>query len=381
MAIKVIFPFTCNNEYSNHPPYSLVRQLAGTDLDAKLWVMRRGPNAPGRFVRTPAPGKLVSLVNRINRKVLRHRNLSLEILEARYAAALQPGDAAWVYRGCSLDLMRTLRKRGHPVFLERINTMDHTAKRIIDDAFARAGWPVDYQHDPIPVLALEQAQADAADFIFSPSPAVTESLLERNIAAAKILECSYGWEPERFKSTRRALPKIDGTTVLFVGRIGVRKGAHLLLEAWSRAGLKGRLVLLGPMDDTIAERCAMHLRRDDVIHLPYNPDTAPVYRCADIFILPTLEEGSPLVSYEAIGNGLPVITSAMGAGRIIRHRREGLVVDPHDRAQLIDALRTLADSPDMRRTMAEAGRVRATEFTWDKVAARRHELIRMALRR
>ena len=380
MAVRVIFPFTCNNEYSNHPPYSMVRHLAATDLGAELWAMRRGANAPGRFVRTPAPGKLVSLVNRLNRRVLGHRNMSLEILEARYTAALQPGDAAWVYRGCSLDLMRTLHARGHVVFLERVNTMDHTAKRIIDDAFARAGWPVDYSHDLVPVLELEQAQVEVADFIFSPSPAVTESLLERNIAAEKILECSYGWEPGRFNSTVHALPAIDGVTVLFVGRIGVRKGAHLLLDAWSKAGIKGRLVLLGPMDQTILAHCSAHLRRSDVIHLPYNPNVAPVYKCADIFALPTLEEGSPLVSYEAIGNGLPVITSAMGAGRIIRHRQEGLVVDPHDRAQLIDALRTLADSPGIRRTMGEAGRARATEFTWDKVAQRRFELIKMALR-
>ena len=68
------------------------------------------------------------------------------------------------------------------------------------------------------------------------------------------------------------------------------------------------------------------------------------------------------MGYEAMGNGLPIVTSAMGAGSIIRHRREGLVVDPHDQDQLIEALRQLAKDAEMRRAMGEAGRIRAADI-------------------
>ena len=160
--------------------------------------------------------------------------------------------------------------RGHVIFLERANTMDHMAKRILEDAFARAAWPMGHS-DTQEVLDSEQAQAEAANFIFSANPAVKESFLERGIPKEKILECSYGWDPERFTMTAPALPEIDGVTVLFVGSIGMRKGAHLLLNAWSKAGIIGRLVLLGRMEPLIAKYCADYLQRQDVIHLPITP--------------------------------------------------------------------------------------------------------------
>jgi glycosyltransferase involved in cell wall biosynthesis len=290
---------------------------------------------------------------------------------------------AHVYPGCSLELMQALRARGHIVFLERWGEMDHAVKRVTEDAFARAGWPFEHYTylKSQAHLDLDQARTEAADFIFSPGPPVTSSLLERGIPEARILKTSYGWDPQRFKTTMRALPEIRGVTVLFVGRIGITKGAHLLLNAWSRAGIDGRLVLLGEMEPMIPKYCGDHLSRPDVMHLPYNYDPAPVYRSADVFALPTLTEGSPLVSYEAMGNGLPLVISPMGAGSIVRHGKEGFVVDPYDLDGWVAALRQLATDTEMRRAIGDAGRIRAAEFTWDKVAGRRYEFIKEALSR
>ena len=378
MKLRTLFPFACNDVRVGHILFSLARHLSDTDLGAELWVMWRGPQVRKAFVRAAVPDKMGVLMRGANRLIQPSGNWARKFLERQYEAALQEGDLAHVYRGCSLELMRSLRSRGFPIFLECAIVMDHMAERISFDAFARAGWPVQHNFSKARLDAA-QAQADMADFIFSPSPAVTQSLLERGIPMGKVLEGSYGWAPERFTTTARALPEIAGLTVLFLGSIEVRKGAHLLLDAWSKAGINGRLVLAGEMDPLIARRCADHLRRRDVIHLPFNPDPGPVYRSADIFAFPTLEEGSPLVGYEALGNGLPIVTSPMGAGSIIRHRTEGLVVDPHDRDQWIEALRLLAKDGDMRRAMGQAGRVRAAEFTWEKVAKRRRELINAAM--
>jgi glycosyltransferase involved in cell wall biosynthesis len=377
MTLRTLFPFPCNNNHTCHPPFSLARYLSQTDLRAELWVMQRGPQARATFVRAMFSNKVHSLIVRVNKTIQPKSDWARQAIEHRYARAFRDGDVAHVYRGCSLELLHALRARGNVVILERVNTMDHMAKRIMDDAYVRAGWSMGpFTQEE---LDAEQAQADAANFIFSPSPAVTESLRERGILEERILECSYGWDPQRFNTTARALPEIEGVTVLFVGHIGMRKGAHLLLDAWSKAGIDGRLVLLGGMDPLIAKNCADHLTRKDVVHLAYNPDTAPVYRSSDMFAFPTLEEGSPLVSYEAMGNGLPVVISPMGAGSVIRHGKEGLVVDPHDQDAWIAALRELAADAGMRRTIGEAGRVRAAEYTWDKVAQRRYDLIKGAL--
>lgn len=378
MKLRTLFPYPCNNEIVGHTAFSLARHLSGTDLHAELWVMTRGPRARARFVRTPLPRKVLALIHRANRLMQPESNWVRWMLERRYAGAFREGDAAHVFRGCSLELVQSLRARGHVVFLERVNTMDHMARRIIEDAFARAGWPAEHFYTQA-VLDRQQAQAEAASFVISPSPAVTESLLERGIPEERILKSSYGWDPERFRTAERALPEIDGATVLFVGSIGMRKGAHLLLKAWSKARIDGRLVLAGPVEPLIAKYCADLLSRGDVIHLPYDPNVARVYRSADIFAFPTLEEGSALVTYEAIGNGLPVVTSPMGAGSVIRDGKEGLVVDPHETQQLVAALRDLAGDAEKRRAMGERGRARAAEYTWQKVAQRRYELMRKAM--
>lgn len=387
VRFRTLFPFACNNDRVGHISFSLVRHLSTTDLQAELWVRRRGPRARASFVRTALPRRALALVNYANKLLQPNSDWGKAILEHRYAAALEPGDAAHVYRGCSLALLHSVRARRVTIFVERVNTMAHTIKRIMDAEFARLGWPLDNDRDwargqtAQAMLEEDQAQVDAADFIFSPSPLVTESLRERGVPERKILNCSYGWDPSRFHTTRRALPEIDGVTVLFVGSIGVRKGAHLLLDVWSRAGLRGRLVLAGRMEGLIARHCAEQLARPDVIHLPYDPDPAPAYRSADMFAFPTLEEGSPLVSYEAMGIGLPVVTTPMGAGSIIRHGQEGLILNPHDRDGWVAALRGLAADAVKRRALGEAGRRRAAEYTWDKVAGRRYDLIKTALAR
>jgi glycosyltransferase involved in cell wall biosynthesis len=258
--------------------------------------------------------------------------------------------------------------------------MGHTVSRILEDASRRAGWPSEQApHELQADLDLQLGQVEAADFIFCPSPPVAESVLEAGVPRSKILPTSYGWDPARFNGGEaRALAPIGGITVLFVGTVCERKGAHLLLEAWSRAGISGRLVLLGFVAPRLATYCAHLLNRPDVICLPFNDDPVPFFRSA---ALPTLEEGSSLVTYEAMAVGLPLVTSPMGAGSVVRHDREGLVVDPHSAEALVGALRRMAVDAELRRACGEAGRERASEYTWEKVAARRYALVRSALRR
>jgi glycosyltransferase involved in cell wall biosynthesis len=380
MSLRVLFPFSCNNDLTSHPPFSLVRYLATSDLHAELWVARRGPRAREPFVRAGIPEGMRWCLDHANRALRSDLSWTRMLTERRFANAFRRGDAAWMYRGCSVALTKHLRDAGHPVFFECVNTMGRTLLDIIADAFARAGWPI----EPPYSLDIPQdgyrANVDAADFVFSPSPAVTDSLLKHGVPREKILETSYGWDPARFKAGQPALPTTNGVTVLFVGNVGLRKGAHLLLDAWSRSGIKGRLVLAGRMESLIARRCAGQLARPDVILRDYDPDPAPVYRSADIFAFPTLEEGSPLVSYEAMGNGLPVVTSPMGAGHIIRHEQEGIIVDPYDQEGLVRALQDLAEDVQKRQRMAAAARRRGAEYTWDKVAQQRYRLFKNALR-
>jgi glycosyltransferase involved in cell wall biosynthesis len=285
-----------------------------------------------------------------------------------------PKAGAYIFPDAALETIKQLKQAEIVVFREMINCHRGTAKAILDDAYERLGASPRHGITEQSV-ALEQAALEAADYIFCPNPLVEASLRENHLQSRKFVESSYGWDPERVFGSEKLLHPSDGLTAVFVGRICVRKGAHLLLDYWAQSGVKGRLVMAGAMEPIIKEKCSDHLCRDNVGVLDYVRNVGALYRSADVFVFPTLEEGGPQVMYEACGCGLPAITSPMGAGRIVRDGQEGFVIDPYDRDRWISAFRILASDVDRRRTMANAASERARDFVWDAVATRRRQQI------
>jgi glycosyltransferase involved in cell wall biosynthesis len=280
--------------------------------------------------------------------------------------------AAYLWPDASIETLLELKRRDVMVFREQFNCHTGTAKRILDQAYMRLG--VTPSHGITEQIIDRETQISGmVDHIFCPSPLVEASLSENGVPAHKFLEATYGWDPARLSGSTKLLPSSEGITAIFVGAICVRKGAHLLLDYWARSGVKGRLVLAGGLEPTINEACASLLARDDVTVLDYFRDIGSLYRSADIFVFPSLEEGSPLVIYEACGSGLPVVTTDMGAGRIVRSGREGIVLDPYDAPGWIAAFRTLAEDVELRRNMARAAAERAQLFVWNAVARRRRQ--------
>ena len=60
-----------------------------------------------------------------------------------------------------------------------------------------------------------------------------------------------------------------------------------------------------------------------MVVIDFVADVRALYRTADVFVFPSLEEGGPQVTYEACGCGLPVITTPMGAAESARQNQEG----------------------------------------------------------
>ena len=282
--------------------------------------------------------------------------------------------AAYIFPDAALETILQLKQTGITVFREMINCHRGTAKIILDEAYRRLGLLPQHSITEESVT-LEQKALEAVDYIFCSSPMVEVSLLENHVHADKLLKASYGWDPARFAGSEKLLAPSEGITAVFVGGICVRKGAHLLLDYWAQSGVKGRLVMAGQLEPAIKAKCASLLSRDDVIVRDYVSNVGALYRSADVFVFPSLEEGGPQVTYEACGCGLPVITTPMGAGRVVRHDREGFVIDPYDRLGWISAIRKLADDNNIRRNMANAAIERARDFIWSEVAGRRRRQV------
>jgi glycosyltransferase involved in cell wall biosynthesis len=281
---------------------------------------------------------------------------------------------AYIWPDASLETVIKLKRSNITVFREMINCHRGTAKVILDDAYARIGAPPRHTITDVSVIA-EQQMLEAVDYIFCPNQMVEDSLLAHGLPASKYISTSYGWDPARFRGSKALLGPYDGMTAVFAGTICVRKGCHLLLDYWAQSNTRGRLILAGALEETIKEKCADLLARDNVVVIDFVPDVGALYRTADVFVFPSLEEGGPQVTYEACGCGLPVITTPMGAGRIVRQNQEGFVLDPYDREGWITAIRTLAADHDRRRAMGLAAARRAQSFVWNTVALRRRHQI------
>jgi glycosyltransferase involved in cell wall biosynthesis len=82
-----------------------------------------------------------------------------------------------------------------------------------------------------------------------------------------------------------------------------------------------------------------------------------LFRRADVFVLPSRGDCTPLAVAEALACGLPVVTTPIGGmPELVRHGENGLLVPPADPQQLARALSVLVDQPDTRRWFGENSR-------------------------
>lgn len=362
--IVTLFPHYNTGGANSHTVAGILTGMARNGADVSLWVPASDRAARLPFTRDALPRPLARVAYRAAGVPAVDR-----FAERRFLRAVRPGDIAYVWPGATLDLYRAVKDRGAVLVVERINCHTATAKAILDREAARLGCPPDHAVTE-DLIARERAELELADFVFSPSPMVDESLRANGVPAAKILPCSYGWAPERIGQDAAPGRAAGGEPkFIFVGLACQRKGIDRLLDAWIEAAVPGTLLLAGRVADDVVARRAADLARPTVRRLGHVADIGSVYRSADVFVFPSLEDGGPLVTYEAMACGLPAIVSPMGAGRVTPDGVGSVVLPPENTADWAAAFRRLAANPGLREEMGRAAAARAAEFTWTRCGA------------
>jgi glycosyltransferase involved in cell wall biosynthesis len=263
------------------------------------------------------------------------------------------------------------RRQGAAVVREAPNTHTAHAWRIVDEEVRTLGLQrlVTSAHTPnARHLAMEQADWDAATAILAPSDAVAQSFIAEGFAEERIVRHRYGFAP----SPRRVEPRSaepGPLRAVYVGLGEPRKGLHFALRAWleSEASLKGTFTVVGRMQPAYADMLGEQLAHPSVTVIGFSNSVPAVLAASDVLLLPTIEEGSALVTYEAQGVGcVPLVSTAAGA--MLEHGVQGLVHEPRDVAALTAQLDLLSRDRALLRRLSKGALAHAPALTWDAAA-------------
>jgi L-malate glycosyltransferase len=172
----------------------------------------------------------------------------------------------------------------------------------------------------------------------------------------------------------------DEVLALTVANLRSEKGYDVLLEAArlsAAAGTPVRFVSVGrgPLEAELAAMVQDMGLEGRVTLLGTRTDTARLMTGADIFVLPSHQEGLPVALMEAMSAGLPVVATIVGGvPDVVTDDVEGLLVPPHRPDLLAEAVARVARDGALRSRLADASLARSDGFDV-RVAARTIEAV------
>jgi glycosyltransferase involved in cell wall biosynthesis len=372
MTIVLLYPIHLKLRGPGYACHSIVEGMRSAGVGVELFCITAEAEMQRPYHRYAMPPWGKSLGYRL----FSQQDLD-NLIEWRYRRAIAKGGVAYIWPNASMKVFEQARIMGKTIVTEKINTHQSTSRVILDTEYRRLGLAPSHGLDEVG-SADEDAKLRIVDFVFSPSEEVTKSLLQSGVPMNKVIGTSYGLDasdilPVQDVAARASRRELNA---LFVGRIGIRKGAHLLLDYWVKSGVKGTLKLVGNIEPDAKNLILPYFERSDIKHVPYTMDLKSLYREADVYLFPSLEEGSPLVTYLSLGAGLPSLVSPMGGGGVIRHGIDGLVLDPHDEDGWVKGIQHLFGDMQVRENFGSRAYQQAQQYLWPIVGRQRLESLR-----
>ena len=304
-------------------------------------------------------------------RILSHRaKVALDRVTSRH---LDGCGAAIFYSGAGLETTRACRRRGILSVCQVHHAHVLEQERLLQEEAAACG----LRYTPIysPAQVKRQLQEfEEVDVILCPSGAVQESFERAGLPARKLLVVPHGVDLSAGAAEKkRALGPAGPLRILYVGQLHYRKGLRYLAEAMQ--GLVPDEVqcrVVGPDFGLSGLAAAPGSERFVKTGSKKDGDLLAEYAEADVFVLPSLEEGFGLVVLEAMRAGLPVIiTSAVGAKDFVTDGVEGWVVPPANPEALREKIRWMQLHPTERQAMGRAAAERARSAGGWTASARR----------
>jgi glycosyltransferase involved in cell wall biosynthesis len=227
-----------------------------------------------------------------------------------------------------------------------------------------------------------------ADAVIAISLEIRTALLSRGVSATRIHDIPNAVDLKKFRPisaeeklrlcAKLQLPR-DKTLVIYAGRLSRAKGLPMLIEAWPTMIERHPelcLLVVGSgrisfdnCEDYVKEFARAHHLEN---HVRFFDETSSVHeylQAADLFIFPTEYEGFSLALVEALGCGLPVAVTAVGAAPdLIQEGQNGFLFPPQDSAAMVTAVEAALTARQRWPEIGAAARASVTRFDLAVVA-------------
>lgn len=210
-----------------------------------------------------------------------------------------------------------------------------------------------------------------AQFIFAPSEYVKRKITE-HFGRHDIVVTPNGvnvsvYHPDALQRQY----ELPACYILFVGTLEPRKNLKTLLQAWDQiqGEFKDTWLVIAGTRSNVHRSAELSTDMERVLFLGYVDEQAlpGLYAKADLFVLPSFDEGFGLPVLEAMACCTPALVSNGGA-LPETVAAGGLVFDLSDPASLGRCMRQCLRDQDLRMSLKEKGLARAHEFSWQKTA-------------
>jgi len=178
-----------------------------------------------------------------------------------------------------------------------------------------------------------------------------------------------------------------GKSILYVGRLEPVKGVRYLISAMTRvheAIPDARLVIIGDgteraMLEALSAKLGLHTCVQFGGEVPHG-EVLSFMEQADVFVLPSLSEGFPMVIVEALSCGLPVVASRVGGvPEILTNETNGYLVEAKDEGALAESILVLLQDEHMRKKISDANKELVKKYSWENVIIRLEKIFELSI--
>jgi len=267
----------------------------------------------------------------------------------------------YTFNSAGMELMQAARCSGLRCVMEQTIAPKRIERTLLNEEHKRLpGWELE-SNDALSdkFIAREEAEWDAADLILCGSEFVREGIVQMGGPPERCKVVPYGVDvlfPQRTLTARSGPLR-----VLTVGRVGLRKGSPYVLEAAKALKKEAVFRMVGSIG--VSPQAEAELRKNIELTGPVpRSEIFRHYTWADVFLLPSICEGSATVTYEALSAGLPVICTR-NAGSLVSDGVDGFIVPIHDASAVIQVLSHFIAQPVRIGIFGARAKARAREFS------------------